>query len=304
MKKGINLIVFILLGTSLMAQQDAMYSQYMFNMLAVNPAYAGSREVLSLTALTRAQWVGLEGAPVSNTLSLDAPIKHKHIGLGAQLFNEKIGVTSSNGFYASYAYRLKFKKSTLAFGLQGGVLHYTANYTQVLLSRSNTTTDKSFQENASVMIPGIGGGLFLSSDRYYIGASIPTMLSTQTTSGSNIVVNKNQHLFVMGGYVLSFNSDFKLKPSFLVKGVMGAPVELDVNMNLWMYDRFALGASYRTGDAAVGMVEFQVYPNFRVGYAYDYSFSSLRYFHSGSHELVLRYEFGYEKDKMITPRYF
>lgn len=304
MKKIYYLIILTLLSGSLIAQQDAMYSQYMFNMLAVNPAYAGNREVLSITGLSRAQWVGLKGAPISNTLSLDAPIKNKHIGLGLQVFNEKIGVTSSSGAYGSYAYRIRFKKSTLAFGLQAGLVHFTANYTQVQLDRTAVTSDKSFKENASVLMPAVGGGVFLSDDNYYIGASIPGLFNKQITSGRQVEVNRHNHLFLMGGYVFALNNDFKLKPSALVKAVTGAPVELDVNLNLWMYDRLALGVSYRTGDAAVGMIELQAAPNFRIGYAYDYGLTDLNYFHSGSHELILRYEFGYAKDKILTPRYF
>jgi type IX secretion system PorP/SprF family membrane protein len=190
MNKLLYLILTFLVFTGpLAAQQDAMYSQYMFNMLAINPAYAGSREVLSVTGLSRAQWIGMEGAPVTNTLCLDAPVKSKRIGIGLQLFNEKIGVTSSNGIYASYAYRVKFKKSTLAFGLQGGVLHYTANYTQVQLSRSSTQADQPFQGNGSILIPNIGTGIFLSDDQYYLGVSVPGILNTQKKSGSDIYLN-------------------------------------------------------------------------------------------------------------------
>ncbi len=274
-------------------------------MMAVNPAYAGSREVLSITGLSRAQWVGLEGAPVSNTLSLDMPIKDKRIGVGLQVFNDKIGIMSNSGFYGSYAYRIRFKKSTLSFGLQGGMVHFTANYAQVRLTSIITTvSDRAFQENASILIPSAGAGFFLNNDNYYIGASLPNLLNTQISSGSQVQVNKYDHLFLMGGYVLNLNSDFKLKPSALLKVVSGAPIQLDANVNLWMYDLIAVGISYRTGDAAVAMVELQAAPNFKVGYAYDQSINGLRDFHSGSHELMLRYEFGYTKDKILTPRYF
>jgi type IX secretion system PorP/SprF family membrane protein len=276
----------------------------MFNMLAINPAYAGNKEVLCLTGLSRAQWIGIDGAPYSSTLSLDAPLKRKHIGVGVQLFSEKIGVTSSTGMYGSYAYRIQLKKSTLSFGLQGGAVHYTANYSRVLLSSKSAVIDNTFQQNASILTPSIGAGVFFSDDHFYIGASVPSMLRTQIVSGSEIKVNKENHLFLMGGYVFALNADFKLKPSMLLKVLEDAPLELDLNLNFWMYDKFALGASYRTNDAAVAMAEFQASPNFRIGYAYDYALSTLPYFHSGSHELLLRYEFGYTKDKAQTPRYF
>ncbi|MES2778321.1 MAG: type IX secretion system membrane protein PorP/SprF [Bacteroidota bacterium] len=305
MKKIIYSILFILASVSLMAQQDAMYSQYMFNMMAVNPAYAGSREVLSITGLSRAQWVGVQGAPISNTLSFDMPIKSKHVGLGLQVFNDKVGVSSSSGFYASYAYRIKLERSTLAFGLQGGLVHFTTQYAQLRLDGAQTViADKAFQENANIIIPSAGAGIYLSDDRYYIGASLPNFFNTQISSSTQVKVNKYDHLFLMGGYVFNLTRDFKLKPSVLLKAVKGAPMQLDVNVNFWMYDIFAIGASYRTGDAAVGMIELQAAPNFRIGYAYDYGFGQLRYFHSGSHELILRYEFGYTKDKILTPRYF
>lgn len=304
--KRILLITLIAVSSEMViAQQEAMYSQYMFNMMAVNPAYAGSREVLSVTGLSRAQWVGLEGAPVSNTLSIDMPIKGKRIGLGVQVFNDKIGITSNNGMYGSYAYRIKFDKSTLSFGLQGGFVNYSAEYTRVRLSSSAyAVSDKAFQENVSVIIPSAGAGIYLSDDKYYIGASLPNLLNTQISSNTQVKVNKYDHLFLMAGYVFNLSSDFKLKPSGLLKVVSGAPIQADVNVNLWMYDILALGVSYRTGDAAVAMVEIQAAPNFRVGYAYDQSVSGLRHYNSGSHELMIRYEFGYSKDKIITPRYF
>lgn len=289
----------------MMAQQEAMYSQYMFNMMAVNPAYAGSREVLSITGLSRAQWVGLEGAPVSNTLSIDMPVKAKKIGLGLQVFSDKIGITSNSGFYGSYAYRIKFDKSTLSFGLQGGMVNYSAEYTRVrLTSTPNVASDKAFQENISVVIPSAGAGVYLSDDNYYIGASLPNLFNTQITSNTQVKVNKYDHLFLMAGYVVNLSSDFKLKPSGLLKVVSGAPIQADFNVNFWMYDILSLGISYRTGDAAVAMVEIQASQNFRVGYAFDQSVSALRHYNSGSHELMMRYEFGYSKDKIITPRYF
>lgn len=290
---------------ALLAQQDAMYSQYMFNMMAVNPAYAGSREVLSVNTLSRAQWVGVEGAPVSNTLSLDMPINKKKIGLGLQVFNDRIGVTASSGFYASYAYRLKFERSTLAFGLQGGMVHFSSNYSQLRLSRNQSATpDNAFKENARVLIPSAGAGVYLSDDRYYIGASLPNLFNTQISTGSQVQVNKYDHLFLMGGYVFNLSNNYKLKPSVLIKAVKGAPMQLDLNLNFWMFDVLSIGASYRTEDAAVAMVEVQVSPNFRFGYAYDHSLGPIRHFNSGSHELLLRYEFGFSKDKIITPRYF
>jgi len=286
------------------AQQEAMYSQYMFNTMAVNPAYAGSREVFSITGLARAQWRGIEGAPLSQTLSLDAPVRNKKVGLGLIVFNDKIGYTHNSGVHGSYAYRLRLKRSTFSMGLKLGIVQYTANLNQARLSVGSTSDDAGFQNNISVYIPSAGAGFYFNSDKYYFGASIPNLYSTQLSRDAKINVNKYDHIFLMSGYVFSLNQDLKLKPSVLVKYVSGAPIEMDLNVNLWFYDRIGIGASYRTGDALIAMFEVQVKNNFRVGYSYDYTITQLRKYTTGSHEIILRYEFGFGKDKIITPRYF
>lgn len=294
----------IVLSLKLSAQQEAMYSQYMFNTMALNPAYAGSREVFSTTLLARAQWQGIEGAPVSQTLSMDAPLSNKKVGVGLIVFNDKIGLTHNTGVHGSYAYRIRMKKSTFSMGLKLGVVQYQANLNQAILATGNTTNDAGFQNNVSILIPSAGAGFYINNDKYYFGASIPNLYSTELSKASKVHVNKYDHIFVMAGYVFSLNKDFKLKPSALYKFVTGAPMELDVNANLWMYDLVGLGLSYRTGDAIVGMVEIQVRNNFRVGYSYDYTTTQLQKYNSGSHELILRFEFGFGKTKVITPRYF
>jgi type IX secretion system PorP/SprF family membrane protein len=294
----------LLLSITVLAQQEAMYSQYMFNTTAVNPAYAGSREVFSATLLARAQWLGIDGAPVSQTLSMDAPLSNKKVGAGLILFNDRIGLTHNVGMHGSYAYRIRLKKSTLSMGLKLGMIQYTANLNQATLSVGNTTDDAGFQKNVTAWIPSAGGGIYINSDKYYFGASIPNFYSTQISKDVEIKVNRNEHLFIMAGYVFSVNSDIKIKPSTLLKFVAGAPMELDLNTNVWFYDVLGLGVSYRTGDAIVGMFELQVQNNFRVGYAYDYTTSNLSKYNSGTHEIILRYEFGFGKTKVITPRYF
>jgi len=298
------LLLLILWGGSVMAQQEAMYSQYMFNTMALNPAYAGSREVVSITGLARAQWRGIEGAPVSQTLSMDAPVSNKKVGLGLIVFNDKIGYTNNTGIHGSYAYRIRMKKATLSMGIKLGVVQYKANLDQAQLAVGTTTADKGFQNNVNVLIPSAGAGVYINTDKYYIGVSIPNLYNTQLVKEASVKVNKYDHLFVMTGYVFDVNSDIKVKPSILYKYVNGAPMELDLNANVWFLDRLGIGASYRTGDALVGMVELQVRNNFRVGYAYDYTITQLQKYNSGSHELMLRYEFGFAKNKVITPRYF
>lgn len=309
MKKIINHIILIVfltlcLRSNVEAQQEAMYSQYMFNTMALNPSYAGSREVFSTTLLARAQWVGIEGAPVSQTLSMDAPIRNKKVGLGLIVFNDKIGYTHNVGAHGSYAYRIRLQRSTLSMGLKLGMVQYNANLNQAILSVGNTTDDVGFQNNVRVWIPSAGAGIYLNSDKYYFGVSIPNLYSTQLSKNVEIKVNKYDHIFLMTGYVFGINPDLKLKPSALIKYVSGAPIELDANINAWFYDRVGLGVSYRTGDALIAMFELQVQENLRVGYSYDYTITPLRKYTTGSHEIILRYEFGFGKDKIITPRYF
>jgi len=298
------LLLLLFVYTNTNAQQEAMYSQYMFNTMAVNPAYAGSREVFSVTGLFRAQWVGIDGAPRSQTLSLDAPVSNKKVGLGLIVFNDKIGYTSNTGVHASYAYRLRFRRNSLSLGLKVGLVQYTARLNQAILPQSNTTDDVGFANNITIYIPSAGAGIYLNSDKYYLGVSIPNLYNTKLVKNTEIKVNKYDHIFAMAGYVIDVNNDIKVKPSVLYKFVEGAPMELDLNTNVWFYDVLGLGMSYRTGDAVIGMLELQAAPNFRIGYSYDYTISNLSKYNSGTHELIMRYEFGFGKSKVITPRYF
>jgi type IX secretion system PorP/SprF family membrane protein len=289
------------------AQQDPMYSQYMFNMLAINPAYAGSREVMSITGLYRRQWVGMNGAPTSQTISLDMPVEKKNLGLGLQMYNDQLGISRNTGAYASAAYRLRFPVGTLAFGMQAGVTQFQASYTSVFLG--DYRYDAAFDQNLVTWLPNIGSGVYYSTDRFYIGASVPHMLKNRLNRGGDYLVigdraAQYRHLFVSSGYVFDLSPNVKLKPAVQLKTVGGAPLQVDVNANAWFYDRFAVGVSYRTGDAVLGMIEIQANNQFRIGYAYDYTISELTRYNSGSHELMLRYELGFRRNRIISPRYF
>ncbi len=272
--------------------------------MAVNPAYAGSREVFSMTGLFRAQWLGIEGAPVSQTLSMDAPLNNKKVGLGMILFSDKIGYTSNIGAHACYAYRLRFRRNTFSMGLKLGVVRFNANLNQAILTTGNTSDDIGFANNVTIYIPSAGAGIYLNSDKYYMGFSIPNLYNTKLVKNTEIKVNKYDHIFMMGGYVFDLKNDIKLKPSFLYKFVLGAPMEFDLNTNIWFYDILGLGLSYRTGDAVIAMVELQAAPNFRIGYSFDYTITNIQSYSSGTHEIILRYEFGFGSKKVITPRYF
>lgn len=285
------------------AQQDPMYTQYMFNALSLNPAYAGSRNVVSATALYRNMWTGVPGAPETATFTIDAPIKDKKIGLGLQIFNDKLGISNTTGVVASGAYRIRMDRGTLSFGLQTSVSNFRANYQNVLLDQTGTNTDLAFQDNFSSTLFNVGTGVYYNSDRFYVGLSAPQLINNRLTNTTTLS-KQEIHLFLTTGVVLPLGADFKLKPSVMLKGVNGAPLQGDLNATFWIKDVIGIGAQYRTNADVSGLFEIQASPQIRIGYAYDHSVTKLQSFNSGSHEIMLRYEFGFEKDKFISPRFF
>jgi len=304
--KIITIICLLLANFSVKAQQDAMYTQYMFNTLAINPAYAGSRNVTSATALFRNQWTGIAGAPKTGTLTIDAPILDKRLGVGLQLFSDKLGVTQTTGAVLSAAYRIRLEEGTLAFGLQGNINQFRADYSSVNLN--SNTYDPAFAFNINKTLFNFGTGVYYNSDRFFVGLSVQDLvknrLTDYTTNNSDFRQTQVMHLFLSSGYVFDLNDDFKFKPSFLIKGVKGAPIEADINATLWIKDVVGVGAQYRTSADVAGLIEIQASPQIRIGYSYDYSTTALRFSNSGSHEIMLRYEFGFSSGKILSPRYF
>lgn len=313
------------------AQQEAMFSQYMFNTLAINPAYAGSRDVLSLTALGRYQWVGVEGAPKTFTFSMDSPIKNEKMGLGLQVTRDEVGLQKNTGVYLTYAYRIKVgPRSTLSFGVQGG-----ATNVRWALSDAQNLTDAGDYVYSGLgdqikTLPNVGGGIYLSNDKGYIGVSCPQIMQNTISNfnlgdSSGTVGKTRRHYFAMMGFVIGKGS-FKIKPSTMVRYTQGAPLGFDGNLNFWIKDKIAFGVSGRISqfqamgqdnknlfDAAIGMIELQLTPQFKLGYAYDFTSNKLndqsktgvsRFLGIPTHEVLLRYEFGFGKNKILTPRYF
>lgn len=294
-------------GLNVFAQQEAMFTQYMFNTLAVNPAYAGSRNVISATTLYRSQWIGQEGAPETGTFTIDAPVRNKKVGLGFQVFKDRLGITSTTGAVATYAYRIRMNEGSLSFGLQGSVSQYKADYTTVRLEPVGPSFDNAFSSSVNTVLYNFGTGIYYNSDKFYVGLSSPQILENALPGNKDYQSKLNKqhfHLFLMTGYVLALNEDFKLKPSLLLKGVKGAPVEGDVNLNLWIRNTFSIGAQYRTNADVSGLFELQATPQIRIGYAYDHGITNLQKTNSGSHEIMLRYEFGLIRSKVLSPRYF
>ncbi len=322
-KLAAMLAVGLTAGFNANAQQEVMYSQYMFNTLAINPAYAGSRDVLSLTALGRYQWIGVPGSPNTHSFSLDMPIRNEKMGLGLTAFNDAIGIANNTGVNLSYAYRMKVgDRTTLSLGVQGGVTNVSLAFSNI--KEISDINDPAFNSNANInkLIPNVGGGLFISNDRSYLGFSVPQIIEQKLPGSQTGKVQR--HYFMMMGFVIG-KGNLKVKPSTMIRYTNGVGLGLDGNINFWIKDKIALGVSGRKSqtvlagqdaiDAVVGMFELQLTPQLRVGYAYDYNMNRLNEkTNAGStynkltgtptHEWLLRYEFGYGKNKILTPRYF
>jgi type IX secretion system PorP/SprF family membrane protein len=325
LKRNWTMLVLLALmagGSQVQAQQEKMFSQYMFNMLALNPAYAGSRDVLSATGVYRNQWGGIEGAPKTASFTIDAPVNKEKFGLGLQVFNDQLGVENYTGAFATYAFRIKIgERSTLSLGIQGGATSFRWNLAEVSLAPGGSANDPAFNANISKILPNFGTGIYLSNDRGYIGISAPYLLENNLSEFDSGTYRGKQrrHFYLMSGLVLGRNA-IKFKPSMLLKYVAGAPLGIDGNLNVWLNDRVALGASYRfqqflsytnnnyKSDAIVGMIELQLTDQFRFGYSYDHTMNGLnhdsKFLTLPTHEIMVRYEFGSTKAKILTPRYF
>jgi len=278
--------------TFIHAQQDVMYSQYMNNMLNTNPAYAGNKTENNITALYRKQWVNVDGAPTTGSISWDYRKEDSNVGYGVQIYNDKLGIETSTGFNAFYSYHIPFEKSSLIFGLSAGVMNYRAAY----LTGTNPTTgggvDPSFQEDLNSILPTAGIGAIYTTDKWYLGLSSPALLKTKIYNNNfQVVSSANNRYFLTGGYIFDISPILKFKPSVMLKANNGTSLHYDINLNGWFSNGVGLGISYRSNDAVVGMVEFQIIPGFTLGYSYDYLTSNLKTYSSGTHELMLRFEF-------------
>jgi type IX secretion system PorP/SprF family membrane protein len=309
--KSIAALFLVVLGGfthSISAQQEPLYTQYMFNTMAVNPAYTGTRNALNMNFLSRVQWVGIEGAPRTYTFSMHTPIDNYKMGIGFSMVSDNIGPVNNSYFNVNYAYRIKLtEKSTLSMGLKGGIYNYYAGLQDVFLG--NNTNDEAFSGNLEQKFqPNAGFGLYLFSQKYYAGFSVPKLIEDKMsdfeTNGS--VLNQlKRHYFLMGGYVFDAGADWKIKPAFIQKFVEGAPPSTDLTAQFIFKNTFWIGTTYRVGDAVAFLSGVQVNRQIFVGYSYDYTTSALSSFNQGSHEIVISYDFeGLMGNKIKSPRYF
>ena len=301
MKKIIYIVFLVFIGVQ--AQQDPQYTQYMYNMNVVNPAYAGSTEGVAIGALYRSQWVGLEGAPTTGTLTLHSPVG-KNVGLGLSLISDEVGPVSETNAYVDFSYTIPVGTGTkLAFGLKAGATFHDIGLAGLDLIDAN---DPFFSENINEVTPNIGAGLyFYKPSKFYISASMPNILNSVHLDANGFKIgSETQHFFGAAGYVFDLSENFKLKPHALAKVAFDAPVSFDVNLNLFMYDFVEVGVGYRLDDSFSGMVNFLVAPNLRIGYAYDSIQSQLDVVTNSSHEIFINFDINLPRKVSRSPRYF
>lgn len=286
------------------AQQDPQYTQYMYNTNLVNPAYAGSRDMMRIFGMYRTQWVGLDGAPQTTTIALDTPLGDSRMGLGATFVNDRLGAMDENTIALDLSYTIDLDATfKLGFGLKASANLLNVDYTK--LDRYNAN-DEKFQENISNQFnPNLGAGAYLYSDKTYFGISVPNFLETDRYNDNDIVLMKQKMSFYfIGGHVFDLNPNLKFKPAFLVKAVSGAPVQVDLTANFMLSEKFVIGGAYRWDAAFSGLVGFQVSDGLFIGYSYDAETTKLAHYNSGSHEVFLRFEFLNRHSKITSPRFF
>lgn len=302
-----KITLLILLATvmytgSLLAQQDPQYTQYMYNMNVINPAYAGSKESLSITGLYRKQWSGLDGAPETFTLSLHSPVGEK-VGLGLSAIKDELGPVKETNVYADFSYTLDLsEKLKLALGVKAGATFHEVGLNGLSLQDPG---DPFFSENIDNTYPNVGAGAFLYADKFYVGLSVPNMIKSVHLDENGLKYGSQElHYFATAGYIFNINDNFKLKPSVMVKSEFEAPVSFDANLNALFFDRFEIGGSYRLDDSFSGIVGFQLTPELRIGYAYDHVVSDLKAMASASHEVILTFDIYFSKKVLRSPRFF
>ncbi len=307
LKKGIIILLMLLFNIwNATAQQDPMFTQYMHNPVSINPAYAGSRGTLNFVAMNRQQWVGLDGAPKTLTISVNSPFTGYNVGIGLSLIYDQIGPTKQTGIYADYSYHLKVSdRSKLSFGLKGGVNIFDVN----LFNLRGGQNDELILLNGkrTMYLPNIGVGTYLYSNRYYLGFSIPKLLQNSLSDNGNTLkaANKeNRHIFLTGGFVVDLGEGVKFKPSTTIRMVTGSPVSAEFSAALLLQERLWVGAMYRLGDSFGGMVKFDITDQLSLGYSYDLTNSLLSPYNQGTHEVFISYDVAFRNRKTLSPRYF
>lgn len=300
--KKLTICVLLLSSTYVMAQQEPQFTQYMYNPTSVNPAYAGARDALSVFGHYRTQWVGVEGAPQTINFSAHTPLYNSRVGLGISFQNDVLGAMDENTLAVDFSYTIDLSRDfRLAFGLKASANLLNVDYDKLTIADPTEIGDNI--ENQ--FTPNIGAGLFLYSDRTYVGISTPLLLST-TRYDDNIKSTMSQkvHIYATAGHVFDLSREVKFKPAVIAKVVSGAPLQLDATANFLLFDKLTLGAAYRWDAAFSGLVGFQLTDQVFIGYSYDADTKPLANYSSGSHEFLVRFELFNRHNRVVSPRFF
>lgn len=306
MKKLYFIAILALAINELRAQQDPQYTQYMYNMSVINPAYAGSKEAVSGGLLYRAQWVGIDGAPTTGTFFLHSPVG-RNVGLGLSVISDKIGPVDETNFYGDFSYTLNLGgESKLAFGLKAGATMHKIDFNTIYPTLPQPSASDPFSaSNPNSTFLNVGTGIFYYTNKYYIALSVPNMLKSKYLDfngrkyGSDVI-----HYFLTGGYVFDLNPNLKFKPFAMIKSSLNAPTSFDISTNFLFYNKLELGATYRYQDSFGALVNFAITPSLRVGYAYDHVTSDIKVVAPASHEVILLFDLNFSKKVSQSPRYF
>jgi type IX secretion system PorP/SprF family membrane protein len=297
--KKVMLVITLLSGSAMSAQQLPQFTQYMFNTISVNPAYAGSRETLNATILHRNQWAGLEGNPRTSTFSIHAPLKNERIGLGISYINDRLGFETTNYVYGDFSYSVPVSEQVkMSFGLKAGFTSYNLE--------NPDPNDTFFNADFNSWNPNFGAGFFIGSNRWYAGISSPRILNTDLNDGEFQAIERNSY-YAIGGLVLDISENAKFKPTMISKFTNGAPATYDFTANFLFNEKFWIGASYRVNDASNfgAFMDYQISKDIRIGYAYDLPTSTIKPYTGGTHEIILIYEvLKRERGPVKSPRYF
>lgn len=301
------ILLFLLLGPLVaIAQQDPLFTQYTFNKLLVNPAYAGSREATNVTLLSRTQWVNIDGAPQTYTLSVHTAMNSKKIGLGFYVYRDILGPTVRSGLMGTYAYRLLFPKSSLSFGIQLGLKHSDFDWAAMNLKDENDVIFSA--QDVRKIIPDMNLGIYYQSSRFFAGLSSKQLLENEIdmskATDANSFSKLTRHFYLMAGTAIPLENKMVLRPSALAKYTSNAPVQFDFNASLFFGHSFMIGASYRTMEAITFLSEIALTESIKLGYSYDIYLNELQPFNYGSHEIRLEFDLGLKGTRMRTPRYF
>lgn len=303
MKRQILLFASLLTQFAGFSQQDSQYTQYMYNTVNINPAYAGSRGALSVFGLHRSQWIGMDGAPETNSFSINTPIPSTNIGAGISFINDKIGPTNENAISLDLSYSIKTSENyKLSFGIKG-----TGNFFSLDSGKLKPADagDPKLQNLKNDFTPNFGAGIYLHSNKFYAGISVPNFFEKVRYNDNSVSVNKEKmNFYFLSGYVFDINSDIKFKPAFLVKTVEGSPLQADFSANFLIYEKFTAGIAYRWDASVSTLAGFQITDGLFIGYGYDHETTKLQKYNSGSHEIFARFELFSKYDRIISPRFF